>query len=68
VVAIYDRMNDARKLSAIAASAKHHVTPAAAELCPDAARTVPLVHFVQAFSKAAFRYNHFDPVREASFN
>jgi len=44
------------------------VTPTATESCLDATRTVPLVHFVQAFPKAAFRHDHFDPVRVTSFN
>jgi len=41
----------------------HRTAPRSTEFWIDAPRTVPVMHFVQAFSKAAFRHNHF-----ASFN
>src|SRR4029079_9241617 len=44
------------------------ITPAATELCLDAARVVPLVHLVQAFTEAAFWHDHFHAVREFAFD
>jgi hypothetical protein len=40
--------------------------PTPTESWPDATGTVPLVHFVQAFTEAAFRHDHFNAVREVA--